>query len=109
VPSQDQEPAADEQTPSAEPMSVPVRQVPLHQPQSSSVVQAAQVPCAAHGSVVPPPPPVLPPPPPVPLDVQTPPLHDRPAQQSADEVQAICATPHDARHRVVDVLGEPRQ
>lgn len=81
---QAQVPAEAVHAPSAEPVCVPVRQEPLHQPQAFAAVHDAQVVFAAQGSALPPPAP-----PPVPPAAQTPAWHDSPAQQSADEVQAI--------------------
>ncbi|MDP1917577.1 MAG: hypothetical protein Q8L14_15150 [Myxococcales bacterium] len=50
------------QTPSAEPLAVPVRQLPLHHPHADAAVQTLQVPLPLQGSAVPPPLPELPPP-----------------------------------------------
>lgn len=75
-----QVPPAAVQAPSAEPAWVPVRQEPLQKPQLLTAVHALQVAQALHASAEPPP--ALP-------VVQSPPWHERPWQQSEDEVQAI--------------------
>lgn len=99
------------QAPSFEPVAVPVRQLPLHQPQLLAAVHVPHAVLAAQGSATPPPvalPPPAAPPPSGPV-LHTPPRHESPAQQSLDAVQATWSAPHEARQRVAGAPGEPRQ
>lgn len=85
-----------EQTPSDEPVPVPARQLPLHQPQESCAVQVVQFepghtsdpasglrPASFPASV--------------PATAQRPAMHESPAQQSEVAVQPAPTTPHEAR------------
>lgn len=81
-----------EHTPSVEPLEVPERQLPPHQPQLSRPAQAVQLVAVEQGS---------PPDPPVPASLaearQRPDWHDNEEQQSASAVHATSLLPHDAR------------
>ena len=81
-----------EQTPSDEPVPVPARQLPLHQPQESCAVQVVQF---EPGHTSDPASGLMPAS--VPTTAQRPAMHESPAQQSEVALQPAPTTPHEAR------------